>query len=203
LLARAELARGQVAAAQRYAELAVACPIAEIPRGRLHTRRALAAVAHAQRRHHEAIVAATLSVTDAEAAGAPVETARSRLLLGRIQAAAGHCEQAVRTLAQAEADLAMLGVEWERDLAARELRALGMRPPRRFRPRGSRLTAMQHLSPREGQVAQLVAAGHTNRQIATQLHITENTVETHLKRIFTKLKVSSRAAVATVTSATG
>jgi DNA-binding NarL/FixJ family response regulator len=52
-------------------------------------------------------------------------------------------------------------------------------------------------------VAQLVAAGHTNRQIATQLHITENTVETHLKRIFTKLKVSSRAAVAAVTSATG
>ncbi len=203
LLVRAELARGQVAAAERYAGLAVACPIAEVPRGRLHAQRARAAVLHAQRRHHEAIAAATSSVTDAEAAGAPVETARSRLLLGRVQAAAGHCEQAVRTLAQAEADFAVLGVEQERDLAARELRALGMRPPRRFRPMGPHPAAVQQLSPREGQVAQLVAAGRTNRQIATQLHITENTVETHLRRIFTKLKVSSRAAVATVTSATG
>lgn len=203
LLARAELARGQVAVAERYAELAMACPLAEAPRGRLHAQRARAAVLHAQRRHHEAIAAAATSVTDAQAAGAPVETARSRLLLGRIQAAAGHCEQAVRTLTQAEADLAMLGVERERDLAARELRALGMRPPRRSRPVRPRSEAARQLSTRQEQVAQLVAAGHTNRQIATQLHITENTVETHLKRIFTKLKVSSRAAVAAVTSATG
>jgi DNA-binding CsgD family transcriptional regulator/tetratricopeptide (TPR) repeat protein len=203
LLTRAELARGQLAAAQRYAELAVASPIAEAPRGRLHAQRARAAVAQARCRHHEAIAAATSSVTDAKAAGAPVETARSRLLLGCVQATAGHREQAVCTLAQAEADLAMLGVERERDLAAHELRVLGMRTPRRFRPVGSRPAAVPQLSPREGQVAQLVAAGHTNRQIATQLHITENTVETHLRRIFTKLKVSSRAAVATLTSAAG
>jgi DNA-binding CsgD family transcriptional regulator len=58
------------------------------------------------------------------------------------------------------------------------------------------------LSTQERQVAGLVAAGRTNRQIATQLHVTENTVETHLKRIFAKLNVSSRAALATIISGT-
>lgn len=201
LLARAELARGQVTAAQRYAQLAAACPIAEFPRGRLHAQRAQAAVLHAQRRHQEAAVAAATAVTDAQAAHAPVETARSRLLLGTVQAAAGHREQAARTLTQAQADLDILGVERERDLAARELRALGMRQPRRSRPTQPRPQAARTLSARERQVAALVAAGRTNRQIATQLHITENTVETHLKRIFIKLRVSSRAAVATATVA--
>jgi DNA-binding NarL/FixJ family response regulator len=203
MLARSELVRGQVAAAKRYAELAATCSIAEAPRGRLHAQRAWAAVMHALQRHHEAIAAATRSVTDAQAAGVPVETARSRLLLGRVQAAAGNYEQAACTLTQAEVDLALLGVERERDLAARELRALGMRPPRRSHSVHPRPEAARQLSSREGQVAHLVAAGQTNRQIATQLHITENTVETHLRRIFTKLKVSSRAAVATIISASG
>ncbi|MDQ3789338.1 MAG: response regulator transcription factor, partial [Actinomycetota bacterium] len=52
------------------------------------------------------------------------------------------------------------------------------------------------LSPRERQVAELVSHGCTNRQIAEQLFVTEKTVETHLSRIFTKLGVSSRAALA-------
>lgn len=54
----------------------------------------------------------------------------------------------------------------------------------------------QRLSTREQQVAELVTVGHTNRQIAAQLHITDNTVETHMRRIFAKLEVPSRAAVA-------
>jgi DNA-binding NarL/FixJ family response regulator len=41
-----------------------------------------------------------------------------------------------------------------------------------------------------------VAAGGTNRQIANRLHLTENTVETHVRRIFRKLGISSRAALA-------
>lgn len=203
LLTRTELARGQLAAAERYADLAAACPIAEYPRGRMHAARARAAVLAAQRRNHDAIAAAARSVTDAQAARSPVEIARSRLLLGHIQAALGEGEQAIGTLTQAEADLAVLGVERERDLAARQLRTLGKRPPRRSGTPHPRPEGARRLSMRERQVAQLVAAGRTNRQIATQLHITENTVETHLKRIFAKLGVSSRAAVATMTSATG
>ncbi|HEX6401768.1 MAG TPA: hypothetical protein VF003_01150 [Pseudonocardiaceae bacterium] len=71
----------------------------------------------------------------------------SRVLLGRLQAAAGHCEQAVHTLTQAEVDLATLGVEQERDLAAQELRALGMRRPRRSHLVRPRPDAVQQLSP--------------------------------------------------------
>ena len=49
------------------------------------------------------------------------------------------------------------------------------------------------LSPRERQVALMVAHGHTNQAIATSLDISVWTVSTHLRRIFAKLAVSTRA----------
>jgi DNA-binding NarL/FixJ family response regulator len=52
------------------------------------------------------------------------------------------------------------------------------------------------LSPRQGQIAQLVAEGATNRTIALALHISEHTVEHHLSNIFTRLGLKSRAALA-------
>jgi DNA-binding CsgD family transcriptional regulator len=51
------------------------------------------------------------------------------------------------------------------------------------------------LTERELQIAILVALGRPNKQIATQLKISEWTVSTHLRRIFTKLGVRSRAAM--------
>jgi DNA-binding CsgD family transcriptional regulator len=56
--------------------------------------------------------------------------------------------------------------------------------------------AGEGLSPRQGQIAQLVAEGATNRTIATALHISEHTVEHHLSNIFTRLGLRSRAALA-------
>ena len=50
------------------------------------------------------------------------------------------------------------------------------------------------LTGRELEVLELVAAGKTNRQIATDLVISEKTVARHISNIFTKLGVSSRAA---------
>ena len=50
------------------------------------------------------------------------------------------------------------------------------------------------LSAREIQVLRLVAAGKTNRQIASELFISERTVERHLSNIFNKLDLPSRAA---------
>jgi DNA-binding NarL/FixJ family response regulator len=51
------------------------------------------------------------------------------------------------------------------------------------------------LTDRELQIAAFVAAGHPNKQIASRLHISEWTVSTHLRRIFMKLGVDSRAAM--------
>ena len=52
------------------------------------------------------------------------------------------------------------------------------------------------LTPREREVAALVASGCTNREIAHQLMVAERTVETHLEHIFHKLGLTSRAQVA-------
>jgi DNA-binding NarL/FixJ family response regulator len=49
------------------------------------------------------------------------------------------------------------------------------------------------LSPRERQVLQLVAGGFENKQIVTELGLSEGTVKTYLRGIFQRLDVSSRA----------
>ena len=61
-------------------------------------------------------------------------------------------------------------------------------PPIKFNPLN-----IDRLTPREIQIAQLVARGLTNAQIGSNLWITENSVKQALKRIFRKLEVSSRA----------
>lgn len=53
--------------------------------------------------------------------------------------------------------------------------------------------ATAELTKRELQIASLVAEGKANKQIAYQLKISEWTVSTHLRRIFVKLRVNSRA----------
>jgi predicted ATPase/DNA-binding CsgD family transcriptional regulator len=58
------------------------------------------------------------------------------------------------------------------------------------------LDAASGLSPREREVAVLIARGHTNREIADRLVITEWTVDTHVRHILSKLGLRSRAQVA-------
>jgi DNA-binding CsgD family transcriptional regulator len=68
--------------------------------------------------------------------------------------------------------------------------------------RVERKDAVQHnleryaLSPRECEVVMLVLYGYSNRRIADQLFLTEYTVEDHFKRVFAKLGVRSRTALA-------
>jgi len=52
------------------------------------------------------------------------------------------------------------------------------------------------ISPREGEVLQLVAQGATNKEIADSLFISENTVKTHLKNIMEKLHLANRSQAA-------
>ena len=55
---------------------------------------------------------------------------------------------------------------------------------------------LSHLSRREREIAEHVALGRTNREIASRLFLAEKTVEGHLANVFTKLGVTSRAEVA-------
>jgi DNA-binding CsgD family transcriptional regulator len=51
------------------------------------------------------------------------------------------------------------------------------------------------LTPREQEIARMVADGFTNKEIASVLEISSWTVSTHLRRIFGKLDVGTRAAM--------
>jgi predicted ATPase len=125
--------------------------------------------------------------------GALADAGLSDLLAGRALALAGHRQDAIEHLQHAHTVLAGCGAKSHRDAAARELRHLDSRPTRR-RPGGG----IAALSNREHEVAQLVATGLTNRQIAERLFLSDKTVETHITRILTKLGITSRVAVATI-----
>ena len=124
------------------------------------------------------------------AGGAPLLAARARLAEGVALAGADERDAAIAALTAAEAELAALGAGRARDQAARELRRLGRRvrrPARAADPgRPGPLTA------REREIAELVAAGGTSREVAAQLVLSPRTVEAHLRSVYGKLGVRSR-----------
>ncbi|MBV9607191.1 MAG: AAA family ATPase [Solirubrobacterales bacterium] len=143
-----------------------------------------------------AVAAAREAVPLADATGNPLLGARARAVLGSALRRVGELEQALSELEHAERTLFEAGALREADAAAHELRRLGWRGPRRARGgpglRGTSLTA------RELEVAMLVAAGKRNREVGAALFLSEKTVESHLARIYDKLGVRSRAALATL-----
>lgn len=60
-----------------------------------------------------------------------------------------------------------------------------------------RRNATPQLTPRQWELLRLVAAGHTNAQIARRAGVSEGTVRIHLQNIYTRLQVSSRTAAVT------
>jgi DNA-binding NarL/FixJ family response regulator len=86
----------------------------------------------------------------------------------------------------------------ELDAAAWTYRQLGAAPDltrvEALGPRPSVVRAAGGLSARDVEVLRLLAAGKTNRAIATDLVLSEKTVARHVSNIFTKLSVPSRAA---------
>lgn len=59
------------------------------------------------------------------------------------------------------------------------------------------------LSARERQVVELVVAGRRNREIATEMGITEKTVKTHLTHVYQRLGVTSRSEMIAAVKAAG
>ena len=68
--------------------------------------------------------------------------------------------------------------------------------PVKGRGAGDRRWLWDSLTPREMEVARLVALGQRNADIAAQLSISTHTVESHLKNIYRKLEVHSRVELA-------
>jgi DNA-binding CsgD family transcriptional regulator len=102
-------------------------------------------------------------------------------------------EHAVEQLTSALATCEELGMTRLAGQATTLLAALGARPRRRVTQPGPPHPAK--LTPRELEVAALVAEGLSNRQIAERLYVSERTAETHVQNILAKLGFTSRTQV--------
>jgi DNA-binding NarL/FixJ family response regulator len=123
------------------------------------------------------------------ALGFRFDEARARLALARVQAAAGS-PFALASARAARDAFERLGARRHADRAAALLRDLGVAG--RSSARGER----DHLTARELEVLNLIAAGLSNAQIADRLVIAPKTAEHHVSRVLAKLGVRSRAEAA-------
>src|SRR4051812_39889775 len=199
-LAAAELGRGERSEAEHWARRANDCAAGlDLAFADAMSLRATARVRLAAGDASAAAQAALEAAAAAERGAAPVQAALARELAGLALAAGGDPAAGAAELDRALAQLEACGAGRRRDRVARELRRLGRRVPRRGRRGSASGTGpLAALSDREREVAELVAAGGTNREIAAELFLSKRTVDTHLAHVFEKLGVSSRAAVAAV-----
>ncbi|WP_424216450.1 LuxR C-terminal-related transcriptional regulator (plasmid) [Streptomyces sp. BI20] len=103
-------------------------------------------------------------------------------------------EGAIAALDRAMAAYAALGAERDEARVRARLRGLGVR--RRHWTRTERAaTGWESLTKTERRVAELVAAGLTNKQAARHLFVSPHTVGFHLRQIYRKLGIGSRTAL--------
>ncbi len=122
--------------------------------------------------------------------GHQLERARTATLLGVALRENGEPDQA-RELLEVGLDGAdRCGAEALRASAVAELWSLGARPRRH------RLDGPSSLTASELRVARLAAAGLGNREVAVELFVTVKTVEVHLTKVYRKLGVTGRGALA-------
>jgi DNA-binding CsgD family transcriptional regulator len=115
----------------------------------------------------------------------PFQHARTLLALGQAQRRARQRRKARLSLEACRASFAELGaVLWELRADSELARIAGRAP------------TPTELTPTELRVANLVAEGRTNREVAAALVVAERTVETHLSHIYRKLGVRSRTELA-------
>jgi DNA-binding CsgD family transcriptional regulator len=117
----------------------------------------------------------------------PMQRARTELLYGewlrrerRRTDARGHLRTALELFRT-------LGAVLWAERAEAELRATGETARKRD------LSAVEQLTPQELQIAGLVSEGLPNKEIAAQLFLSPRTVDYHLRKVFTKLGIASRA----------
>jgi DNA-binding CsgD family transcriptional regulator len=114
----------------------------------------------------------------------PFEHARTLLALGAAQRRARRRREARASLQQALRIFRELGTPVWAEQARAELGRVGGR------------RRAEGLTPAERRVADLVAEGRTNREVAATLFLSERTVATHLTHVYAKLGVRSRTELA-------
>jgi DNA-binding CsgD family transcriptional regulator len=115
----------------------------------------------------------------------PLERGRTLFVLGSAQRRARHRRDARETLQHALATFDALGAELWSARARAELGRIGGRAP-----------SSGGLTPLEHRVAELVAEGRSNKDVAAELVVSVHTVESTLKSIYRKLDVHSRTEMA-------
>jgi DNA-binding CsgD family transcriptional regulator/tetratricopeptide (TPR) repeat protein len=121
------------------------------------------------------------------------DAARLRRWYADVLLRLGDTEGAVRELRRSHETLAGLGARIEMERARGMMKELGVRLPTRSADGGGRKAK---LTGRESDIARLVAARKSNKEIAVALGISARTVTTHVANIFSKLGVSSRGELA-------
>jgi DNA-binding NarL/FixJ family response regulator len=114
----------------------------------------------------------------------PFELARSRVVLGEVQRRAKQRKAARETLDLAIAGFEALGAHLWVDRARAEQARIGGR------------TTIEGLSETELRVAQLVAEGRSNKEVAAALFVSVRAVEANLSRVYAKLGIESRTELA-------
>jgi LuxR family maltose regulon positive regulatory protein len=131
-------------------------------------------------------------------AAAPFETARVRVDLAGVLAAAGRAASARAEYERALAVFGHVGARGEQVRTQAVVDRLETEAPG-----GPAAGPLDVLTPREREVLTLVADGLTNREIAERLVVSEHTVHRHVTSILRKLQLPSRAAAATVAARHG
>lgn len=122
-----------------------------------------------------------------QAVRVPMLVARARLLYGEALRRRQRRVDAREQLREAYEVLAACGYHGFAERAARELAATGETV------RARTPDAVDRLTDQELNVARLAREGLTNREIGARLYISARTVEYHLRKVFSKLGISSRA----------
>jgi len=114
------------------------------------------------------------------------QLARAHLVYGEWLRRGHRRVDARRELLQAYEMFAEMGMEAFSERAQRELAATGERVRLRAVER------LHDLTNQETQIARLARDGLTNQEIGSQLYLSARTVEWHLRKVFTKLEITSR-----------
>jgi DNA-binding CsgD family transcriptional regulator len=103
-------------------------------------------------------------------------------------------EAAIDALGRTLALYAELGATWDAGRVRSRLRELGVR--RRLVAAEPETNGWAAMTSSELAVAQLVAEGLTNREVAERLFVSPHTVNSHLRHVFAKLRINSRVELA-------